>query len=109
MIEKHQGAAYRPAWQQVAAFVFLEGPGAASYQQSGSLLRKTKFLADKPNLLRLKQTLALCLKPIQHAVGYLHILAGVNALLAIVTIPTGHVESDRLLFIGQCHGAHAAV
>jgi hypothetical protein len=46
MIEKNQGAAERPAWQQVAAFVLLEGAGAAAYQQTGSLLRKTKFFAD---------------------------------------------------------------
>ena len=65
MIENNQGAADLPARQQVAAFVFLEGTGVAAYQQSGSLLRKTKFLADLSNLLRLKQALAACLKPIR--------------------------------------------
>jgi hypothetical protein len=68
MIEENQGGAYRPAWWQGAAFVFLEGLRAAADKQPGGLLGKTKFLTDLPNILGLQETLAACLQPIQHTV-----------------------------------------
>lgn len=46
VIEKHEGDADRPAWQQVAGFIFLESPRPASNHQPGSFLQKTKFFAN---------------------------------------------------------------
>src|SRR6266702_1787487 len=109
MIQQDKGAADGTAWQQIAAFVFLESPRTTADQDPCRFLCEMKFLTYTTNFLRLKQPFASGLKEIQLPVGNLHIHTGMNTLLRLVTIPTRHIESNTLPFVGKSHGAHPAI
>ena len=49
------------------------------------------------------------LEPLQHPVGDLHVVAGMDALIALVAIPAGHLECCRLVFVGYRHRRNAAL
>src|SRR5260370_25589292 len=49
-----------------------------------------------------------CLKPVEGAIGHFHVLAGMNALVGLIAIPTWHVDGRARPFVCQNHGAYPA-
>lgn len=101
VIEQREGAANRPARQKVARFIFLEGARPAADQLASRLLGQSQLHANALDFLRRWQPLGRRLDAIEGAVGRLHVLAGVNALVGRIAIPARH----RRLFARPCSRA----